>query len=182
MEVADFGEDQAVPSTSRSRLRRGLVTAALALIVVLGLAGPAGADPAKPTNYRSHVTSVKPTSSVIAVKVVGGDGFLDVNVEPGHEVVVSGYDGEPYLRFSKDGTVEENQSSPATYLNRNRYAIDPGARRAQGKNLPPAAWLKVGSAVTTPGTTTASTSWARIPSGSPASHRVGPWSGPVACR
>jgi hypothetical protein len=145
MEAADVGEDQTVPSTSRSRLRRGLVAAALALLVVLGLAGPAGADPAKPTNYRSHVTSVKPTSSIIAVKVVGGDGFLDVDVQPGHEVVVSGYDGEPYLRLSKDGTVEENQNSPATYLNRNRYATTPVPAALQGKSLPPAAWLKVGS-------------------------------------
>jgi hypothetical protein len=126
-------------------IRRGLAAAALVLLTLLGLAGPAGADPAKPTNYRSHVTSVTPASSIIAVKVVGGDGFLDVDVAPGHAVVVTGYDGEPYLRFLKDGTVEENQNSPATYLNRNRYATTPVPAALQGKQLPPPAWQKVGS-------------------------------------
>ncbi|MBV9921217.1 MAG: hypothetical protein JOY78_10255 [Pseudonocardia sp.] len=134
-----------MPSPQRPALRRALVAAALVVLVLLGLAGPAGADPAKPTNYRSHVTSVTPGSSIISVKVVGGDGFLDVTVDGGHEVIVTGYDGEPYLRFSKDGTVEENQNSPATYLNRNRFATTPVPAALQGKHLPPPTWQKVGS-------------------------------------
>jgi hypothetical protein len=122
-----------------------LVAAGVVVLALAALAGPAGADPARPTNYRSHVTRVVPDSPHIDVKVVGGDGFLDVRVDRGHEVVVQGYDGEPYLRFLRDGTVQENQSSPATYLNRNRYATTPVPPALQGDTLPPPAWEKVGS-------------------------------------
>ena len=57
----------------------------------------------------------------MSVEVVGGDSFLRVVAEPGHEVLIPGYEGEPYLRISADGTVEQNQRSPATYLNQDRY-------------------------------------------------------------
>jgi hypothetical protein len=85
-------------------------------------ASPAGADPAKPTDYRSEVTSIEPAVDSITLRVVGGDGFLDLVVDDGHEVIVDGYDGEPWLHILRDGTVEENQRSPATYLNNSRYA------------------------------------------------------------
>src|SRR5690606_682829 len=55
------------------------------------------------------------------VDVVGGDSFLRLRAEPGTEVVVLGYEGEPYLRYLPDGSVEENRRSPATVLNRTRY-------------------------------------------------------------
>jgi hypothetical protein len=67
------------------------------------------------------VVSITPEVGGITVEVVGGDSFLRVVVEPGHEVLIPGYEGEPYLRILADGTVEENQRSPATYLNQDRY-------------------------------------------------------------
>ena len=75
--------------------------------------------------------------------MVGGDGFLEMAVEPGHEVVVEGYDGEPYLRFRADGTVQENQNSPAAYLNRNRYAGAEVPAAIAGRRPPPPAWKTV---------------------------------------
>jgi hypothetical protein len=56
---------------------------------------------------------------------VGGDAFLELEVDEGHEAVVHGYGDEPYLRFRSDGTVEHNTRSEATYLNDDRQgAVD----------------------------------------------------------
>src|SRR5919109_5120521 len=38
----------------------------------------------------------------------------------GKPILVPGYDGEPYLRFTTDA-VYRNERSPATYLNEERY-------------------------------------------------------------
>jgi hypothetical protein len=92
------------------------------VLVLLAVAGPASADPARPTNYRSEVTRLEPPTDAVAVDVIGGDSFLRIVVEPGHEVVVLGYSGEPYARILADGTVEQNERSPAVLLNSDRYA------------------------------------------------------------
>lgn len=94
---------------------------ALAFVVLVVTAAPAGADPAKPGDYRSVVTHVDPPTDAVTVKVVGGDGFLDVKAKPGHDVIVNGYAGGPWLHIRPDGTVEENQLSKATYINGSRY-------------------------------------------------------------
>jgi hypothetical protein len=113
-------------------MRRLLASLGIAAIGLVALAAPAAADPAQPTNYESQVLSVTPATPAISIKVVGGDGFLDLAVRRGHTVVVHGYGtsgfaqttdtGEPWLRIDPDGTVEQNRNSPATYLNANRYA------------------------------------------------------------
>ena len=119
-------------------------------------AGVAFADPAGPTDYETTITSVEPATPGIEVSVVGGDSFLRVVAEPGVDVVVLGYQQEPYLHIRADGVVEENQRSPATYLNADRYGTgappagaDPVARARTGSQ-----WARV---VRGPGTTTAPT-------------------------
>src|SRR5689334_17678726 len=108
------------------RIARVLVRSAfLALLALLVLANPAGADPAKPGDFKSTVTQINPPTDAISLKVVGGDGFLSLKVQPGHEVIVKGYAGGPWLRVRKDGVVEENQLSPATFLNARRYGTTP---------------------------------------------------------
>ena len=97
----------------------GVLLASLAALVVFG-ADPAAADPPGPTDYQTQVVSVEPPAD-IEMGVVGGDSFLELTVVAPVEVVVLGYEGEPYLRFDADGNVYENLRSPTRYLNEDRY-------------------------------------------------------------
>jgi hypothetical protein len=94
------------------------VLAAAALVMLS--AAPAAADPAGPSDFRSEVTGIVPAVEGVSAEIRGGDSFLEISVQRGHEVVVMGYTGEPYLRFDSDGTVERNRLSGATYLNNDR--------------------------------------------------------------
>jgi hypothetical protein len=88
-------------------------------------APPAAADPPRPTDYRSTVSEVEPDAGGVDARIVGGDSFLELTVDEGHDVVVIGYGDEPYLHFLPDGTVERNRRSEATYLNDDRQgAVD----------------------------------------------------------
>jgi hypothetical protein len=111
------------------RTARAVAVAAVALTALLAGAGPAAADPPRPTDYRSTVNAITPAVDGVRAEVAGGDAFLELRVDERHEVVVEGYGGEPYLRFRADGTVERNLRSPATYLNDDRQgAVDLPAR------------------------------------------------------
>ena len=102
-------------------VRRVVAVAAATMALAVAAAPMAGADPAKPGNYRSIVEWVTPRTDAITAKVVGGDGFLELEVVRGHTVEVPGYTGEPWLRVSADGRVQENQRSQTTYINQSRY-------------------------------------------------------------
>jgi hypothetical protein len=99
------------------------------LVVVAVTAGSvvwAGIVPASAHNvgggkYVSQVTGLQPATPIVSAQIGGGDELLALQVQPGHEVVVAGYQGEPYLRIAPDGTVFENHLSPARYLNQDRY-------------------------------------------------------------
>jgi hypothetical protein len=101
--------------------RRALAGLLLLVTAALGPARPAHADPARPGNTRSVVTSIS-VPGVVAARLRGGDAFLELTVAAHHEVTVLDYTGLPYLRFSGDGTVDLNQRSMAAFLNRTRYA------------------------------------------------------------
>ncbi len=93
--------------------------------VLVGGATPAGASTFTPTNWRSEVVSVTPDDGGATVEVVGGDAAMQVAVEPGHSVTVLGYQEEPYLRVTDDGSAEVNVRSPAYWLNRSRFGSGP---------------------------------------------------------
>lgn len=104
-------------------LRRRRAACTFVVLVVLGVIGPAGpaaADPPGPTDYESRVDGIVPATDAIAVRFIGGDSFIELAVTPGHEVLVIGYRGEPYLHFAADGTVTENRRAPTRYLNEDR--------------------------------------------------------------
>ena len=114
------------PRTSQAR-----VLAVLGLVATWLVVGalPAAADPAGPTNYRSELDAVVFTDDAsddaaaapdIELEIVGGDAYLVLR-NLGREVLVPGYDGEPYLRFEADGRVLVNDRSPARWLNDARF-------------------------------------------------------------
>ena len=108
-------------------MRRMVVVLGLAATWLLLVAGPAVADPAGPTNYRSVVSAVETPegeSVDLDVEVLGGDAFLVVRSPRGTEVEVPGYDDEPYVRVSADGRVEVNHRSPTHWFNEERYGAD----------------------------------------------------------
>jgi hypothetical protein len=108
------------PGARRPAALRVAAALGVAALAVLAGASPAAADPPRPTDYRSTITSIEPAPDGVEVAIVGGDSFLEVTVDEGHEVEVPGYEGEPYLRFGADGSVERNENSPARYLNDSR--------------------------------------------------------------
>ncbi|MCB2223998.1 MAG: hypothetical protein KQH83_07460 [Actinobacteria bacterium] len=102
---------------------RRAATMALLAAAWLAPAAPALADPPGPTDYQTEVIRLDPDPGGIRIDVIGGDSFILLAADPGLTVEVIGYEGEPYLRFLPDGTVEENRASPTTYLNFDRYGV-----------------------------------------------------------
>lgn len=106
---------------------RLLTAATIAVGVVVAPASAAHADPARPTNFESRVLSAQPPlPGGVDLSIVGGDAFLQLRVEPGHEVIVPDYaqtdePPPPYLRFAADGTVSVNDASAAAVINDARY-------------------------------------------------------------
>ncbi len=102
--------------------------------------GPAGGG----QGYVSTVAGLQPNVLGVLVSVLGGDDRLRVANYSGKTIEVLGYQGEPFLRFGKDG-VYENVRSPATYLSRER---DPAKAKVPASADPKAAprWRKVASA------------------------------------
>ena len=118
-----------------------LGAALVGAFALLGLtARPAGADPPRPTDYRSTILDVSPALPVGAeVRIVGGDSLVELSLPRGHTAVVADYPGSnddepvPYLRFDADGTVRRNVHAVATTANEARYGStdrvpDPNAR------------------------------------------------------
>ncbi len=100
--------------------RSGGLGLALAAIVVTAAASPAaahGVGGIEPSNYRTLIDSVEPSVPGLAVRPVDLGTRLELTNDGSTDIVVLGYDGEPYLRVGPRG-VFENVRSPATSLNR----------------------------------------------------------------
>jgi hypothetical protein len=109
-------------SPNRSnRLARAITAGLVIVATVLLLPSPASADPAGPTDFQTNILKVEPPTPGVAFTVIGGDSFIEVQVEPGIEVMVVGYRGEPYLHFMPSGLVYQNERSPSRWLNDDRF-------------------------------------------------------------
>jgi hypothetical protein len=96
--------------------------------------------------FQSKILSVRPEVVGLDIRVVDADDRLRVSNKSGAELVVFGYDNEPYLRIGPNG-VYRNERSPAAYLNRDRFArvsvplkADPGAEPEWRHMSPRPAW------------------------------------------
>jgi LPXTG-motif cell wall-anchored protein len=101
-----------------NRAKSVLVLALLSLVATAPGALAHGGNP----NYRSVIDGVTPAVADVSFQVLDYDSDLQLVDQHGHQVTIYGYEGEPYARILRDGTVQVNQRSPATYLNDSRFA------------------------------------------------------------
>jgi hypothetical protein len=105
-------------------IRIGLVLLLAGAVETLG-AGPAAAhavgNGVTASNYRTDVVGISPAVPGLEVRAVDVGNQLQLSNHTGQEVIVLGYELEPYLRIGPGG-VEENQRSPSTFSNRSSTA------------------------------------------------------------
>ncbi|MFM7067913.1 MAG: hypothetical protein ACKOYM_00485, partial [Actinomycetes bacterium] len=127
-------------SGARRRMAAGL---GLMLLLVGAVAGPAAADGAEPSRFVAETQRVRPETTGTRFAIVGNDTFVQITASAGVEVLVPGYDDEPYLRIRPDGRVEVNRRSPAYWLNqssRGASTLPPTANSSA-----PPVWAPTGS-------------------------------------
>ncbi|MFI5047814.1 MAG: hypothetical protein ACHQIG_12180, partial [Acidimicrobiia bacterium] len=131
----------------RAGPRRGVARAGVLLLVTCGtltaLATPAaahGIGGIQPSNYETTITRVDPAVHGLHVEVIDLGNRLELRNDTAHDVVVLGYDDEPYLRVGPRG-VFENAKSPATYLNRSSVPTAAPPKSADAKATP--VWRRV---------------------------------------
>lgn len=124
-----------------------LPVAVIALALACALAPAQALAHGGNPNYRSEINSFEPPlPSDVKIEVLDYDSYLQLIDQNGHEVMLYGYDGEPYARIEKDGTVQVNERSPATYLNDSRFAEETVPASADAKAAPQ--WKTVDSSGT----------------------------------
>lgn len=104
-------------------VRRIVVTVATALAWVVLTATPAaahGIEGVEATNYRTRITGIQPARGGLTVRVVEAGSRLELVNRTDEEVIVFGYQDEPYLRVDAKGGVFTNMRSPSTYINADR--------------------------------------------------------------
>lgn len=94
--------------------------AAITALLISVFAAPAMAHEGNP-DYRSVIDRVTPKVPGVSFHVLSYDSYMELIDQKGHEVVIDGYEGEPYARILKDRMVQVNERSPALYLNDTRF-------------------------------------------------------------
>jgi hypothetical protein len=118
--------------------RRALLVAALAVVPALALAPAQAVAHGGNPNFRSEINSIQPPlPSGVSIEVLDYDSYFQLQDQHGHEVVIDGYDEEPYARIEKNGTVQVNEKSPATYLNDSRFQTDVTVPKSANPEDPP---------------------------------------------
>ncbi len=121
---------------------KGHVFSAALLVSLVASPLAVAHGPGEAEGYLSKVSRITPALPGLRARVIEGDEKLRLTNGTGRPLVILGYSGEPYLRFSGRG-IEVNLHSSAYYLNRDRYAKT--AVPAAANDKPPAKWKLVGS-------------------------------------
>ena len=124
---------------------KGVVGAVTAVTVLVLAASPAAAHTAgapQATNYRSRLIGVVPPQPGVVARVYDLGKRIKLVNNSGADVIVIGYQGEPYLRVGRDG-VFENRRSPTLYRNRTTVGGGPGPVPSTADAAAPPDWHKV---------------------------------------
>lgn len=127
--------------------RTNVLTACLmAVVIVIATASPAGAHTIagiQATNYRSEILSISPADPTLTIRLLELGRQVKLTNQGATDVVVLGYEGEPYLRVGPRGTFE-NTRSPTLY--KNQVTVDgsaPKIPRAANATAAPT-WKRTG--------------------------------------
>jgi hypothetical protein len=113
---------------------------ASAVATVVATAAPAAAHGSGlRSNDQARVLEIDPPTPGLEVGV-RATGLVTVRSSESGEVVILGYEGEPYLRLAGE-EVFENQRSPSTYLNRTLNGTDAPPLEAKAAAEP--VWVEV---------------------------------------
>lgn len=135
-------------AVTRRQARTGFVLALAGFLLTVVLASPAaahGVGGVQPRNYETTLLRVSPRVPGVELSVVDLGDRLSLTNHTDHDVVVLGYDDEPYLRVGPGG-VFENRRSPATYLNTSLVPTQRPPKIADSSAAPE--WHKVSSGTT----------------------------------
>jgi len=133
---------------TRRPARVGIVLALAGFLLTVVLASPAaahGVGGVQPRNYETTLLRVSPRVPGVELSVVDLGDRLSLTNHTDRDVVVLGYDNEPYLRVGPRG-VFENRRSPATYLNTSLVPTQRPPKIADSSAVPE--WRKVSSGAT----------------------------------
>jgi hypothetical protein len=108
----------------------------LAALVALGVAAPPVLAHEGNPNFLSQIERVTPPDGGVTVEVLNRDDRILLHNTSGKDVLILGYDDEPYARVLADGTVEVNTDSEAYYLNDDRFADVEVPAGVDGKGEP----------------------------------------------
>ena len=119
-------------------MRRAAAAIAAGILAVVLTASPAsahsGSGSVGASNYLTEISDVVPATDDVAVRVLDLGDRLELTSRSDDDVIVLGYEDEPYLKISDDGVFENTRSS-ATYVNTDRQAsadipddVDPDAK------------------------------------------------------
>ena len=125
-------------------IRRFAAGALLAWMVTVMVAPPAtahsGSGSVGPSNYLTELTEIEPAVDGVRVRVLDLGDRLELTNASDDDVVVLGYEDEPYLKVGPGG-VFENRLSSATYVNADRQATTDIPEEVDAKADPE--WRKV---------------------------------------